>query len=308
MARAPRFIPPGTLVEITMRTNAARLHLRPSPELNARIEAILAVALFRYPVLLHAIVFLSNHWHALVTPCDAQAMRRFLQFVNGNIAKAAKEINGVKGKVWQSRASLIPVLDDAAQLSRLRYLLAHGTKEHLVGSPLEWPGVTSARALATGEKLYGTWVDRTRRKRLSRSGRTPHPSEYSTTYPIELSPLPVHDKLSPSDRQQEVRAMLAEIVAEHPGPHMGVEAVLAQDPEAEPFESKNTRAPAVHTTSQGLKEKYLILRGAFRRAYRDAARAHRENPTSATWPMDSFLPPSIFFSPGDSPPLLSMLV
>jgi REP element-mobilizing transposase RayT len=130
VAKHPRFVPPGTLVEITSRTNGARLYLRPSPELNAAILAILGRALAHYPIALHAFVFLSNHWHALVTPADAQALADFMRYVHGNVAKAAQEHNGVRGTVWQRRAQIIPVLDEHAQLNRLRYVLAHGTKEH----------------------------------------------------------------------------------------------------------------------------------------------------------------------------------
>src|SRR5690349_6899628 len=37
MAGSPRFVPPDSLVEITMRTSGGFFLLRPSPELNARI-------------------------------------------------------------------------------------------------------------------------------------------------------------------------------------------------------------------------------------------------------------------------------
>src|SRR5262249_3104741 len=147
-----------------------------------------------YPVLLHAFVFLSNHWHALVTAADAKALADFMRYVHGNVAKAAQEHNGVRGTIWQRLAQLIPVLDENAPLHRLRYVLAHGAKEHLVRTPLEWPGLAAARALAGRDVLIGRWVDRTARKRLERSGRTPPPSEYTTEYPVELAPLPVHER------------------------------------------------------------------------------------------------------------------
>ena len=308
--RAPRFVPPGSLVEITVRTNGARFYLRPGPELNAAILGIVGRALALYPVSLHAIVFLSNHWHALVTPCDGEALARFLQYVNANVAKAAQAINGVRGIVWQRRASLIHVLDEEAQLERLRYLLAHGTKERLVASPRLWPGVTSARSLAGEEVLVGVWEDRALKRRLERGNRVPHPSEYTIRYPIEFVPLPVHATISDADRQREINATLAEVESAHPGPHLGVSAVLAQDPNTEPVRSKHGRAPAVHTTSDGQKARYLALRAAFREAYRSAAARHAERPTAVAWPVDAFLPALQFVVPGDvksRPPMLAMI-
>ncbi len=241
-----------------MRTNESRLYLRPSKELNEAILAILGRALARHNVRLHAFVFLSNHWHALVTVPSGKALSGFLRDVHSGVAKAAQRINGVKGKVWQGKkATVIPVLDDEAQLRRLRYLLAHGTKEGLVASPTLWPGLTSARALLGEEALSGTWIDHKRLRELRRSRPDPHPTEYITEYPIELAPLPVHEGLSAEAIVDEVRTMVAEIEAEHPGPHLGVDAVLAQDPQSEPRTTKRgTIAPLVHTTSDELRNAY----------------------------------------------------
>ena len=56
-----------------------------------------------------------------------------------------------------------PVSDEPeVQLARLRYILAHGVKEGLVPSPLQWPGVHAAKYLVFGESVKGSWVDRTR--------------------------------------------------------------------------------------------------------------------------------------------------
>ena len=48
------------------------------------------------------------------------------------------------------------------QWSRLKYLLANGVKEGLVESPLDWPGVSCAKALVHGEPLEGYWFNRSK--------------------------------------------------------------------------------------------------------------------------------------------------
>jgi REP element-mobilizing transposase RayT len=289
MATAPRFIPPGSLIEITFRTNAARMSLRPSRALNAAMLAIIGRALSMYPVKLHAFHFMSNHWHAIVTVVDGLALSRFMQFVHGNVAKAAQRINRVRGKVWQSRAMTITVLEDAAQLVRLRYVLAHGTKEKLVASPIDWPGVTSARALLGLETLIGYWVDHEEKRRLERSGRTPHPTEYTKEYRIELEPLPVMEKLSEVERMVMIREIIEDIKATYPGPYLGAAAVLAENPKFEPENPKRSSAPAVHTTSTWLRRRFREARRLFFAAYREAAAEHARRPTVAAWPFDSFL-------------------
>lgn len=49
--------------------------------------------------------------------------------------------------MWARRFSSIPVSDEPeAQILRLRYLLSNSTKEGLVLSPSDWPGVHCADA------------------------------------------------------------------------------------------------------------------------------------------------------------------
>ncbi len=280
-----------------MRTDASRLYLRPSLQLNALILGTLGRALATYRVALHAFVFLSNHWHALATAMDAGALSRFVRDVHSGVGRAAQRVNGIDGKVWQGKhASYIPVLDDEAQLQRLRYLLAHGTKEGLVASPLLWPGLTSARVLAGKEILAGTWVDRQKLWDLRRSSKTPDPTKYEIRYPIELVPLPVHQGLTTTQIASDVAAMLAEVEAMHPGPHLGVEHVLAQNPRSQPRITKREPPPLVHTTSPALRRAYLVARAEFHRSYRKAAEKHAALPTTESWPPDVFLPASQFVS------------
>jgi hypothetical protein len=49
----------------------------------------------------------------------------------------------------------LPVLDDAALVGRLRYLLVHGVKEGLVEKWAEWPGLTClAQLLGPARRLF----------------------------------------------------------------------------------------------------------------------------------------------------------
>jgi hypothetical protein len=60
--------------------------------------------------------------------------------------------------------------EEAAQIERLRYGLAHGCKEDLVERPRDWPGVHAVRALVEGEALEGLWFDRTQEYAARRRG------------------------------------------------------------------------------------------------------------------------------------------
>ena len=257
------------MVEITARTNDGQLLLRPCPELNERILEIVGRALELYPVVLHAFVFLSNHWHALATVAEAAQLSGFLRYVHGNVAKAAKQVHGLGGVVWERRASVISVVDDDSAEERYRYILAHGAKEGLVRSPLDWPGVSSARALALGDTLEGI---RRRRTRTSRSGSS---HETIERYPIPLAPLPAWIALTASDRQRKTLAIVHELerdaAATHPNV-LGAAAVLRQSP-LDRCQLTRRSAPKVHAAHghAPARTRFLAARMYFYEAYRAAA-------------------------------------
>jgi hypothetical protein len=294
MPRAPRFIPAGSMVEITTRTVGGRYLLRPSPELNARILGILGRALVLYPVALHAFVFLSNHWHALATVESAARLAAFAGYVNGNVARAVQELTGWSDIVWSKRAEMIPVLDDAAADERLRYILSHGAKEGLVASPLDWPGVSSARALALGEPLVGTWRRRCATERSALATTTLERD------PIDLAPIPSYVGLTVDARQARIREVIDGIVRdarEGRSTPLGRDIVLAQDPRSAPDGFVRRRAPRVHTALATLRREFLALRAEFVKAFRDAARGmlSAARQLAATFPAGAFpspLPPS----------------
>jgi putative transposase len=296
MGRPPRYVPPGSMVEITARTNDGQLLLRPCPELNARILEILGRALDLYPVALHAFVFLSNHWHALATVADAEQLASFLRYVNGNVAKAAKAIHGFGGVVWERRASVIAVVDDDSAEERYRYILAHGAKEGLVRSPLEWPGVSSARALAFGDTLEGI-----------RPGRRIG-SPIIERYPIPLARLPGWAALSDAEVQARTLGMVHEIEQQAARTHpciLGAAAVLQQSP-LDRHQLDRRAAPQVHAAQSSARARFLAARIAFYEAYRAAADDLRSAlaVVADTFPPGSFPPrPPLSSVPNELGPL-----
>jgi len=265
------------MVEITARTVGARFLLRPTPALTERILGSLGRALWRLPIDLHAFAFLSNHWHALMTTPDALTVARFLQHVHSTVAVAVNELHGWDGKVF-GRASQIVVAADSDE-RRLRYVLAQGAKEGLVPSPLDWPGAHSARALCGLEELHGVWRDRSREARVragggNGGGREPREDEMSTVYPIPLVPIPSWARWSLEARHERARELVAEIdrdaAEKHPVP-LGRDFILAQDPTAQPRNSKQSRAGVIHTSNAETRAEFLYARKVFTWEHRGAS-------------------------------------
>jgi REP element-mobilizing transposase RayT len=304
MARRLRFIPPGSLVEVTCRTVQGRLLLRPTPTLRELTLGVLARAARLYPVEIHAFAFLSNHFHLLVTVPDAQRLASFMNYLNSNLAREAGRLVGWREKFWGRRYQAVLVSREVeAQIARLRYVLAHGVKEGLVGSPLDWPGAHCAQALLHGTLLAGRWIDRTRELAASRKRRPADPGAFETIEELRLAPLPCWKDLAQDRRRSQVCDLLEDI--EHEGrrhehrtgqPPLGRDFVLRQDPRHEPNRLRKGPAPLAHAASRATRD---ALKGAYRTflaAYRQAAERLRSGALDVHFPTGAF-PPALPFRP-----------
>ena len=198
MGRRLRFIPEGgAVVEITSRTVGARYLLKPSEMLNEALVGVLARAQRFYRVPVHAVVFMSNHYHLLISVEDACQLARFMNYVNGNLATEAGRFNDWQEKFWGRRYQGIVVSnEEQEQVERIRYVLSHGCKEGLVAKPQEWPGVNSVNALLDGAPLKGLWFNRSRENSARTRGKAFHRLEFATVETLQFQPLPCYKHLS----------------------------------------------------------------------------------------------------------------
>jgi hypothetical protein len=283
MPRPLRFVPNGALVEITTRTMQGRLLLRPSSELNNIILGVIGKAQSLYPVDIHAFVVLSTHAHFLLSPTSAEQLARFMQFVNANIAKEAGRLHDWRERFWSRRYRSIVVADEKAAHARLRYILSHGAKEGLIGTPGSWPGPNCIAALTTGEILRGTWFDRSAEFLARRRGETLFPSQFATTFDVKLAPLPCLQHLTADQRQSECRRIVGEIHAKAEAENkekgrapMGVAAILAQHPHSKPATTDRSPAPFVHASDDSTEQEFRVRYRAFVDAFRAGAQRLRD--------------------------------
>jgi REP element-mobilizing transposase RayT len=302
MARRLRFIPPGSLVEVSCRTVHGRLLLRPSPILRDLTLGILARAARLYPVEIHAFAFLSNHFHLLLTVADARRLADFMNYLNSNLAREAGRLVRWREKFWGRRYQAILVSnEEAAQIARLRYVLAHGVKEGFVRSPLDWPGAHAAQHLLDGSPITGRWIDRTLES-VARRRRLPlDPGAFTTVEQLELAPLPCWRHFPAERVRENLRDLLASI--EHDGasrerhtghPPRGREWLFRQDPRLEPNRLKKGPAPLAHTATRDARQALREAYGLFLAAYRRAAERLRCGAGEAQFPAGCFPPPLPF--------------
>lgn len=303
MPRRLRYVPePGTLVEVTCRVIHGRMLLKPNRPLNEMITGTLARGKRRYGVRICAVAFLSNHAHLLLEVDDAKQLADFVGFVSSKIAREVGRRVRWREKVWGRRYSAIIISNEPeAQVARLRYVLAHGVKEHLVARCVDWPGLHAAEALATGRSLVGYWFDRTAEYQACRQGKSFGAYTYATLEALKFDPLPCWRHLDAANYQSRVGEMLAAIEAdaaaerrEHGIRLLGVKAVQRQSATQRPRRTKRSPAPAFHAASKRARLALMEAYRWFEAAYREAADRLRAGRRHAPFPEGCFPPPLPF--------------
>jgi REP element-mobilizing transposase RayT len=307
-----RFIPPeGCLVEVTCTTIQRRLLLTPRHRLREITIGALARAKAKQekPLQIVAFSFLSSHFHLLLWVPDAQTLAGFMCHFNSKMGKEIKRLAHWGEKIWGRRYRAILVSEEPlVQEERLEYVLANGTKEGLVESPLDWPGAHSARALLSGEPMVGVWYDRTGEYRASRRKSPLKPEEFAEEEILTLDPLPCWRDLSPEQRQERAAAVVARIVEKAQAERektgmqpLGPAAIQAQHPHTRPDRIKKSPAPLFHAWSKKAYRELYEAYGHFVAAFRAAAEKLRMGDRTAVFPEGSF-PPALPFV---RPPLLA---
>ena len=290
---------------MTCRCIHGRMLLTPGPTLNPIIIGALARSKRLYGVRIIAFAFLSGHLHLLLEIDDARQLSRFMCHFLSKLAREVGKLTGWREKVFGRRYQAIVISpEEAAQIERLGYILANGTKEGLVERPQDWPGVHAVRALLGEEILEGIWINRTQ-EYAARKRREEHdPQRFATKEVLTLDPLPCWKHLPEEVRRSRIASMVADIQAEAAAhreqtgiPSLGPEAILKQDPHSQPRKSKKSPAPRFHAASRKMRRYLYQLYAEFVAQFRDAAERLRAGDRNAPFPPGCF-PPALPFVGG----------
>lgn len=300
MARKLRYVKEGHLVEVSNRTIQGLQLMKPEPEFVSIIIGVLGRAQALYGVLVHAFVFLSNHFHMLLTAKDAERLSSFMCYIDGNIGKETGRRSGWGDRFWARRYHSMVISDEPdAQVARLKYLLSNGCKEGLVARPQDWKGASSTPALLSGEMtLEGCWFDRTKEYRAKKAGRDEIHSNVET---VQLSPLPCWADLEPEDARRCVKELVDEVEKETAKMHvengtkpLGMDKVLLQHSHKSPENPSRSPAPYFYAVTKkaliAMKDGYRL----FLEKYRCAAERLKAGDLGADFPEGCFPPPRPF--------------
>jgi hypothetical protein len=151
----------------------------PSPAVVRACEYVLAVAAHKYGVRCHEVLFMSNHFHLLLT--DAKGvLPHFMGYLNSLLARAVNALQGTRGTVFEYEYNLVSPADALRALEHAVYVLANPCAANLVVHSREWVGCSTG-AMRYGETRVidrpteGLWAlptkDDTKRQEARSSGR-----------------------------------------------------------------------------------------------------------------------------------------
>jgi REP element-mobilizing transposase RayT len=146
---APRRVVPGTTYLVTRRCYQRTFRLRPSPETTHILAYCLGLAVEKTGILLHAVCFMSNHHHMVVTD-PLGTLPDFLREVHRLTAKALNAAQGQSENLWSAEpCSAVQLADDEDIIDKISYVAANPVA---AGPRRQWVG-ESATEKPTGALL-----------------------------------------------------------------------------------------------------------------------------------------------------------
>ncbi len=278
-------------MEVTCRTIQGRFLLKPSPLANDIIRGVLGRAQRKYPVEIHAFAFMSNHYHLLISVADSEQMAKFMNHLNGNLARELGRLHNWTDKFWSRRYQAIVISEEqAAQEERMKYILSQGVKERLVAHPVDWPGVQSVETLLRRKStVEGHWRDRTREfhARGLDSGLV-----FRTRERVFLTPLPCWADRNPKWIAQRIQELIQ--IVQQDNPFIERSEIPDLDPTYRPSKLKRRPAPMFHCASKAMRRILYEAYSWFVLAYREACARLKAGNLTAAFPPGSFPPPRPF--------------
>ncbi len=152
----PRQVVPGGDYMVTRRCSERRFFLRPNAETNNAFLYCLSVAARHANVHVLFTVAMSNHHHTGIHDPDGN-FPMFLERFHGLLARCQNAHLGRFEGFWSSEStSVVRLVEPNDILDKMVYAFANPTAADLVDRSEDWPGVTSFRAVLSGEDLVAT--------------------------------------------------------------------------------------------------------------------------------------------------------
>ena len=272
---------------LTIRTEGARLWMKPSKKVRKIIGGIIARYAEILKIDIYSYNFLSNHKHLLIKALLGNA-DEFEENINREIARRINWINHREGKFWARRYDDQPILNEDDLLEAYLYINTNAVKHGLVEDPSEWPGLNSYNQSLTEKPHTYAFYHYSAEEEKDRV----------TYHDLTLTPLPQFKDLKKKKRVEKIKELIEErtrrLVKERKEAglgFLGAEAILQQDPNDKPNTvSKSPRPHCYSKDAATIKEYRKYVRDR-RSRYIEASVRYRLGDMEVVFPEFSFKPP-----------------
>ncbi len=146
--RPPRISFAGGVYHVVTRCNNREFYFQDEEDFRMFLK-ILHKAKKIYKVRIFAYILTNNHVHLLIGTPENAELSKFMQYVNGNFAKAYNKRHGRSGRFWGGRFYSTVIESDTQFFNTLIYVELNMLRCRAVDDPSEWRW-SSYRAHALG--------------------------------------------------------------------------------------------------------------------------------------------------------------
>jgi putative transposase len=224
----PRQVLPAQTIFLTCRAVGRSFRFVPTRKAVETLRFCFFYTVSKFNVAIHEFVWMSNHFHIVMTMADAR-LPDFMQQFNSLCARALNALRGWSGSNIEKGYNFVVDLDDDTILQHCAYTLANPCAADLVTRARNWKGLTSV-GLEYGQEVtverpnYGLWASKClmgpaansksgkgRSVRDAGGGRTVVPEQ--VTFSLTPPPLARGD-MTDVDVRAEVRRRVAQLEEE----------------------------------------------------------------------------------------------
>ena len=241
----PRYNVPGQTVFVTVGAVGRSMRFVPTRPVRESIDFLFALLITAYGLQVHEFLWMSNHWHLVVTDPQGR-LSEFLQEFNSRLSRQLNALRGTIGVNFERDPGIQAIADGAGVLRQAVYTLCNPIKARLVERLSDWKASSSLH-MRYGETVTfarpkcGLWAEtaspRPRSKHASRGrlayrGRSKAPPTASLTLvrpelKRELSDAELRDEVLAQARAEAER-IRAELRREGRAKVLGWHGVLRQ--------------------------------------------------------------------------------
>ena len=113
--------------------------------------ALLELGVKRYHVAVHGYVLMTNHYHLIASPSDADGLRRTMQDLGREYVLRYNRRHGRIGTLWTGKYRAIPIRDERYWLTCLRYIEQNPVRAQIAPTAGDYRW-SSFRCHALGER------------------------------------------------------------------------------------------------------------------------------------------------------------